>query len=644
MDNFLKSISFSGLGLPKNINRKIFFSIPEKIKPNCITVICGKNRTGKSYILNNIEKCVKKHNSNISHAKEINYKIINNDDITLEILDYTKEIAELYLVNNILHLTNIATTLSILKHNKFKSRGHPNVKGNQNELPFKLGLDNFARDSIKFVCLSLNKSFDDQLWDNDDEQNNYRKSLAKYFDKNILYELNRKDDLVDFFYKATGGYLYITHNKRNEGCAFDVYLVYTENMTYSFSNWSEGQKILFVCLIIIKYLKPKIFLFDEIENHLHPEFISILLEYLKESVPQSIITTHHPHIIFSKYVDKVWYLELDIENIELPSTIMRTDPKIIKAPIRKAKELGENYEKLISTYKLFDDYDNQLIRLSSSVLDDLNETVTRVFTNLFYYEIVSSNPKKKSDLQIDGLQKFLCNKLSMLSHMNILEIGAGKGRVILDISKLNNNTLSRRISWYLFEPFDEVRIQLEINIKSLKNLYDVNILNKLDESKKYDMILFANVLHELTPNVIADYLSKICSLLSQEGELIIIELYPLLQPEKYSIPFKPNELLQLFRNLGWKGTLHQINFKHSNFEAYWLNLTMTDKILLDRKLLLRSIEKFLKNKVIKNRCEDYNGRISLRDPEEIIGIMCELTTIASISSYFCKEWELKSHI
>ena len=52
-----------------------------------------------------------------------------------------------------------------------------------------------------------------------------------------------------------------------------------------------------------------IVLFDEIENHLHPAYMSLLLSALKERSVQTIVSTHHPHLIFSDHADRVFFLD-----------------------------------------------------------------------------------------------------------------------------------------------------------------------------------------------------------------------------------------------------------------------------------------------------------------------------------------------
>ena len=61
-------------------------------------------------------------------------------------------------------------------------------------------------------------------------------------------------------------------------------------------NTSDGfYKIL--TLLIAIYLKPPLLLIDEIENSLHPETLELVLDTIKASDIQAIITTHSPVVV-----------------------------------------------------------------------------------------------------------------------------------------------------------------------------------------------------------------------------------------------------------------------------------------------------------------------------------------------------------
>jgi SAM-dependent methyltransferase len=399
-------------------------------------------------------------------------------------------------------------------------------------------------------------------------------------------------------------------------------------------------KIFFICLILIKYHSPEILIFDEIENRLHPEYITKLLEYLKLKIPQSIISTHHPHIIFSKFVDKVWYLELRENPEDLPFEIGRLEQNSIKSPKRVITNLDKEYQKLLSTYKLFNETDSRLVRLSESTIQGFNEIINKIFNNIYLYEIIASKQGNQADLQTEELSRHITSKLLQKDKLKILDIGAGYGRTLFELDKLKNIKFSTKIQWFLYEPFENVRDELKVNINQLENNYQIKVIDSLDEELDIDFAIFSNVVHEITPNIFAGYLAKLPSMLSEVGEMIIIDLYPLLMPEKFSVPYKADELLEMLDNCGWNGKRTKINFKSSKIDAFWITTRPNENLLSGKDKIQKSIERYWKNEILKNRCRHYGGRIRLDSVDEIIEIMCELTTIASISSYFHKQWVL----
>ncbi len=635
MGNYIKTVLSNRLVKDEIPQNKIDIEEPSEFKPNVITVICGKNRTGKSYLLNAIYQCLKEHNSNLVHGKRENVNllqgrdvrvIINSKDEPLDVI-YIGDISELSKPNQIIPLRQTSRTIE---------RGHRSKKNFKVDyIGFIQHLLDFLKDSIPFVLKNKGIEFNLNLWNENDD---YKVEITNYFDTNLLYQLSLDDDLIKFFFEVTGGRIYIAYNPNHTGGAFDLFLVYSEQATYHWSKWSDGQKIFFICLILIKYHSPEILIFDEIENRLHPEYITKLLEYLKLKIPQSIISTHHPHIIFSKFVDKVWYLDLKENPEDLPFEIRRIEQNSIKSPRRVITNLDKEYEKLLSAYKLFNETDSRLIRLSESTIQGFSELVNKIFTNIFFYEIVASNKGNQVDLQTEELSRHIISKLSQNVELKILDIGAGYGRTVLELDKLKNIKFSTSIKWFLYEPFETVRNTLRSNVINLEDNYQINVIDSLKEVSGIDFVIFSNIVHEITPDSFADYLAKLPSLLGKSGEIIIIDLYPLLLPEKFSVPYKADELLEMLGNCGWNGKRTKINFKLSKIDAFWITVRPNKTVLTDKSKIQKIIEKYWKDEISKNRCRHYGGRVRLDSVDEIIEIMCELTTIASISSYFHKQW------
>ena len=635
MGNYVKTVLSNRLLGDETPQNKIDFETPSDFKPNVVNVICGKNRTGKSYLLNSIYQCLKEHNSDLAHGHKQQKSLLEGRDVRV-IISSNDESLDVIYIGDVSELSKPNQIIPLKQDSKTTLRGHRSKKNFKVDYNgFRRHLFDFLKDSISFVLKNNETEFDQQLWDESDE---YREEIAKHFNKDRLYQLSLNDDLVEFFFEVTGGRIYLSYNPRHTGGAFDLFLVYSEQATYHWSKWSDGQKIFFICLILIKYHSPEILIFDEIENRLHPEYISKLLEYLKLKIPQSIISTHHPHIIFSKFVDKVWYLDLRENPEDLPFEIRRLEQNSIKSPKRVITNLDKEYQKLLSVYKLFNETDSRLIRLSESTIQGFNDLINKIFNNIFFYEIVAGKPGNQADLQTEELSRHIVSKFSQKGELRIVDVGAGYGRTLFEIDKIKNVQFSSNIEWLLYEPFSNVRDTLKTNISPLQEHYRINVVDSLNEISRVDFAIFSNVVHEITPDAFADYLAKLPSMLDENGEIIIIDLYPLLLPEKFSVPYKAEELLEMLGNCGWNGKRTKINFKFSKFDAFWITARPNKAALTDKSKIQKKIEKYWKDEISKSRCRHYGGRVRLDNIDEIIEIMCELTTIASISSYFHKQW------
>lgn len=637
--NYIKSLKFSRKGNIQKGTDKIYFSLPSDGE-NTVTVICGRNRTGKSYLLRTIKRCFETYNKNMDIAEKSFSVQIDHNDVQIEVTEKNKPI-NYFLISNINDLLRYIKGISIERDTKFRQRGpRASRMFYDDPIRLKIAMEKFSEEALIY----LNPNFDKPQWENNDK---YRGEIVKAtLKKNHYYKLNTKDSLVEFFLSATGGHLYIGWNFTLEKTNLVLYLYYDNDRIISFENWSEGQKVLFLCLVVTKYIMPDILIFDEVENHLHPEFISIALEYFKLTIKQTILTSHHPHILFSKYANSVWYLEVENQSADYPKVIVKKNKgtNVNIAPVRRCYELIKNYHKVEKVYGLFNNFDNNLIKLSASTLSDFNDYISDMFSGIYHYGITPSNPSKKMDLQVEGLLKHVVDKMERKGHIKILEIGSGKGRVLLDVAKLNSSKISELVSWTLFEPVDSVYKLLLKNISDLKSgtklNYNINVTNTLGVDSNYDIIFFANILHELTPNVVSYYFERIQNLLKNDSEVIIIELYPLLTPEYFSVPYKQYEMEKMFRQLSWSVSSDRLNIKNAKVDAYWSVLRKKNKDIISQDEILSLIENFWKDEILLNRCADYGGRSEFKSAEDSILLMCELTTIASISSYFNKEWKL----
>ncbi len=623
----IKSVQFSS---NRNTEIKNNIDVSESnFEEGSITLICGENHSGKTYIIKHINRSIFDRNRKIKENPNNEYFNFSSSNIYVNYTEPKNIISSVYIQRFSL-ITNHLKSLSMKIKNNHKNRNHFSMSDNYDRIQIKKALEKFCFDCLFEFFQKSNLEIDKEKWI---ENYEYRNFLLKKIESKKLYLSTRNNEVVKLFEKLTKGKLYFGSNiiKTDQGeiYEFELRLVFNDNIIIPIGAWSEGQKVVFSLLLIIYYIKPEVLIVDEIENHLHPEYISSILSFIKKHIKQTIITTHHPHIIFSKHVDLVNYLEFEKKSDELPEIITQKRSEKMKSMKLSNKLLNKNYNKLLSTYKLFDNYDNQLLRISSTSISDLNEVLIELFTSLFSYEIITPKKIKKPDLQSQKLYEIFAKKIKD-NELEILEYGAGEGRLLIDLDKITKITEKNKFNWHLFEPFDEPREKMKKNLKSFKNKLKIQIHSKRPV-KKFDFIIIPNVLHELTSIQIADILHYSVNSLKKEGSIVIVELYPLIKPEKYAVPLNQNEWKKLGRGLGFKTYSNGIKFKNSMFEAYFVQLSISEKFNNSNvKKFEKIIRNFWKSEVLIDRIHNYDGHIRFGDVDELPYSLGNLCTISSI--------------
>lgn len=261
---------------------------------------------------------------------------------------------------------------------------------------------------------------------------------------------------------------------------------------------SPGQKMLFAYAILFFYLdtnseaniKDSIIIIDEPEKHLHPEAQIKLIDALKNIVGQSgqlWIATHSVHILSHLDFDEILLVKDD--EIIPPS---RTTP-------------GNSFNELMG----LENHISELISFINSISDwAYGNFMVQCFKNP---DVVFGS--SLDDPQYVLFKEFISNK----SNINLLDYGAGKGRIGYTIEE--DSSTSGRINYHAFEP-DKSNYELLNNVPNIRALYgDVNKI----PSDAFDMVILCNVLHEINPNDWIETLNSIKRVLKNEGFLIVIE-------------------------------------------------------------------------------------------------------------------------
>jgi predicted ATP-dependent endonuclease of OLD family len=123
----------------------------------------------------------------------------------------------------------------------------------------------------------------------------------------------------------------------------------TKSVKYDINNVGQGMQTLVIMLSTILLLKPSIVLMDEPEVHMHPSLIKEFVGYIKKlSVEtQFIMTTHSEVLINEVGLDKVFYLENDIEQKGIIVTKVDDKNRLLEA----VNSLGYNVDSSAYTIK-----------------------------------------------------------------------------------------------------------------------------------------------------------------------------------------------------------------------------------------------------------------------------------------------------
>ncbi len=588
-------------------------------KEGCITVICGRNNSGKSHILRNINQALKQK----PHQKTSDSLQYESEDILVSLSN-----PEAPKPEKILYLSDLTSAKKTYEHfNLGNNKGDTNGKG----IPkYKVALLEFIKSQFEEHISPPNE----QSWKKD---GSYRLKYLENLETEKLYICNQNNLIVQKFQKAVQGILYLQKTTSVTSRPLEIWLCYDNNRRFNYGNWSDGQKTLFICLLQLDYLRPDILLIDEIENHFHPEYITQLCSLIKETTRQTILVTHHPHVLFSNYVNQVIYIETLVNtDKEFEKVLEMSDTFISRSPKREIRKLSTDFEKISSVYGLFDQQDHQLLQLAY-LMDDLIE---REFVNIF-----SSFTKNKLDKEGENIkQNTQGNQFrkalnpSSVSNLKVLDFGVSKGIIFEEFMKRP----CAEVEWHFWNPQKERHQELE-NLTSEYKDVNTRVIKSEDEIQNnfYDFAVLSNWLHLLTPLEFAHTLDLIQkSLKKSSGELIILELYPLISRQRYAVPYDENTLAKILRVVGWKCESDQVKFSAEYISAYWIRAYQPNKEIVCKVAKNADEIRKLWHEDIKPRvCEQYNDMSRMSSVQSFVRFMSDFKTIMSIINESQNLWQ-----
>lgn len=590
MGKFIKSIRIPGCSSPLSL------FLPET--RGTVHLFCGENSVGKSYILSKLESL---YRGNAESGFEIETEL-KEDNLSSDISLYYGKIWKQKDRCASFHFTNTK------KKDIAPTDGPVELYSNTLRFIYECAFSNSSVPIDTFADLSK--------WED-------RMNLVKDVEAEgkICFPCPAEHPLVNEFESIVGGYrLYYQffHEKKNEIC-FEFVLVTPDGYISTQSKWSDGQKTVFYLLLNLYYQKASVVILDELENHMHPYYISKFLDVVRQSGRQCFLSTHHPHVIFSEYVDKVFYMEL-VENGTFP--IERHPMETVKSNRvfqRKVYELDNDFEKITNIYKLFDIRDAQLLKLSRYYQNEIElkayEMVSRIRTSNSPVGVgKSSMPDKQSQL----LGKKVGNG-------RILDIGAGYGRVRDELEKIAHS----EAEWYLFNPDIVQHEKTKERFESIDKVYPINQYDEVDDNS-IDAVIVANVIHELTPPELRVLFIEAEKKLKVGGQLYIIDMEPLLCAEHYAVPYNYSEVENILNDNGWA-------CNHDIVPHKFVTLYVVTAVKSGNTIGSYDIEEMWRRK-LKSALSVYRSAKGdcLADYQKMMQAM---TTVCSIESFYAGYWQ-----
>ncbi|TGK86130.1 methyltransferase domain-containing protein [Leptospira noumeaensis] len=269
---------------------------------------------------------------------------------------------------------------------------------------------------------------------------------------------------------------------------------------------SAGQRILLqLCVAIYSQggnLSNHILFMDEPENHLHPSAVIDLLDTIRKNNPngQIWIATHSIPLLSHFDASGLWFVD---------DRTVRHSGKKPEAVLRSLLGNEERIQKL----KDFTSLPYELAR------------------NRFAFECLCPPNVVETDSS-DPQSKQLYDQLKIIwegkDSINLLDFGAGKGRMIANLADYENVSPDK-LNYHAFDPTNSDKEQCLKNI-ALSYPDEVNRYHNSIESLRskvddnfFDVVVLSNVLHEIPHQSWCELFSNIKKLLSIYGYLLIIE-------------------------------------------------------------------------------------------------------------------------
>jgi predicted ATPase len=274
---------------------------------------------------------------------------------------------------------------------------------------------------------------------------------------------------------------------------------------------SSGQKILLQLCVAIHAqnatLNDVIIFMDEPENHLHPSAVIEIIKKIEENVPngQIWIATHSIPLLSHFDPKYLWFM--DNNTIKYSG---RTPETVLNSLLGDEEQRAKlhNFMSLPAIYA-FNRFAHEC---------------------LFDPAVLMTSSK---DPQISQIREML-HKIPV-NPIKILDFGAGKGRMLANVSEslgVDKTKFVEKYNYIAFDEYDADKADCESFIQSIYEDSKDKYFNSIDklftrhDKGSFHVVVMCNVLHEIPVEKWRDYFGErgqISQCLSDEGFLLLVE-------------------------------------------------------------------------------------------------------------------------
>jgi predicted ATPase len=463
-----------------------------------IVLLAGKNGAGKTRLLKSVEKKFMSSRDKYRRILAIKNgleKKINNPDYAAQeesvknaILNFHKEtgiIIENYVENGrIAHLVPKDNNLK-LTHNYSREEIKRNAKGAES-----IGAQELSKFTIPYIEKILEQKYNASIPE------------TKTTEENRIIATNRYNHLITMIK------VFIDLQIERD---IDGDVLFNGGRS-EINLFSEGQKILLQFCVMIHAQRQNyedlIVFLDEPENHLHPSGLIEIIEIMSKAIPNG----------------QIW-----IATHSIP-LLAHFDPKYLWFVDDGGVEYGGRKPENVLSSLLGNDQEKEKLQqfLNLPAIFAMNRYAAEC---LIPPQVVLTDSSDSQTNQIRERITMLLENLGSDENLNLLDYGAGKGRLLSNINDASPELVDR-INYYAFDSDDKNKevcnnVIFDVYGHDQKRYYN-KISNIIDDGKKatFHVVILCNVLHEIESGKWQGLFSprgEISSLLRDDGFLLLVE-------------------------------------------------------------------------------------------------------------------------